>query len=202
MTLQELKKRRQPYKAVSSALRMKFHGVIILPINIQSVLFIVSADTKYRLLHQHCDARGSLNPPQRYYLRPAATGETRWGVSTCGYCDNTKIHFSGSGYEVRSGSEVSIVASNDMILDCDQWKCPINFSRIRFRINKCGGRDGDAININDAVMFYTTYKGKRCQVSFNRADPFLWCPGTPLAEPPTDYDCNNSCGTVVFVQSG
>ena len=97
---------------------------------------------------------------------------------------------------------MSIVASNDMVLDCDQGKCPINYNLIRFKINKCGGRDGDAININDAVMFYTTYNGKRCQVSFNRADPFLWCPGTPLAEPPTDYDCNNSCGTVVFVQSG
>ena len=122
-------------------------------------------------------------------------------MSTCEGCGNTKIHFSGSGSQVRSGSEVSIVAANDMALECNQWECPVNYHPIRFTIQKCGGRNGDAININDAVMFYTTHNGKRCQISFNRADPFLWCPGTPISEPPTNSDCNNSCGTVVFVLS-
>ena len=159
----------------------------------------MQTDVKYRLMHQHCDARGSLTPPQRYYLKMPNGQEDRWGVSTCGTCESTSIHFSNKiGGVIRSGDPVRIIARNDYELVCNSQKCPNEYRGDEFTIYSCGSVVGDTINEQDAVMLYIK-KTKQYQVSFNRADPFLYYHGNPLNTPPSDYDCDNSCGTVVFV---
>ena len=159
----------------------------------------VRIDVPYRLLHQHCDARGSLNPPQRYYLKSPYGQEDRWGVSTCGSCESTSIHFSnGIGGKIKSGDPVTIVATNDHQMVCDSQKCPAEYLGDEFTIYSCDSSVGEVITETERVMLYIK-KAKQYQVSFNRADPFLWYHGSPLATPPTDSDCDNSCGTVVFV---
>ena len=150
-------------------------------------------------MHQHCDARGSLTPPQRYYLKMPNGQEDRWGVSTCGTCESTSIHFSNKiGGVIKSGDKVKIVAKNDCVMACVSQKCPSQFVGDEFTIYSCGSKVGDQIYERKRVMLYIK-KTKQYQVSFNRADPFLWHHGNPLATPPTDSNCDNSCGTVVFV---
>ena len=156
-------------------------------------------DVSYRLLHQHCDDRGSLNPRQKYYLKMPDGGEDRWGVSNCESCESTSIHFSNSiGGEIKSGDTVKVIAKNDRVLACDTRKCPSQFSGDEFTIYSCGSQVGDLISETEGVMLYIK-KTKQYQVSFNGADPFLYYHGNPLHTPPTDSDCNNSCGVVVYV---
>lgn len=164
-------------------------------------MYIVQVDTPYRLLHHHCDDRFSLNPRIRYFLKMPQPADDRWGVSTCSTCDYTTIHFSGTAIcgTIKSGDRVNVVAPNDVILKCDSSKCPKQYGWYEFTIYKCDSAIGEPINEEDMVMFYTTNNGKECQVSFNRADPYLWCPGTPLSKPPTRDECFNSCGTGVYV---